>query len=72
LRKLRDQKLAQELILAVEKLCMEPRPHGSRKLSGSSATYRIRHRDYRIVYGIDDTEKIVHVSDIGHRRDIYR
>ena len=49
----------------------EPRPPGCRKLTGREG-WRIRIRDYRIIYEIDDAGKVVTVLDIGHRRDIYR
>jgi mRNA interferase RelE/StbE len=48
-----------------------PRPHNIEKLK-SAGLWRIREGDYRIVYHIDDDEKIVTVVRIGHRRDIYR
>ena len=34
--------------------------------------WRIREGDYRIVYHINDTNKIITVVRIGHRRDVYR
>ena len=46
---------------------IDPRPHGSKKLSGSSNTYRYRVGDYRIIYDVFDEEVIVNVLKIGHR-----
>lgn len=34
--------------------------------------YRIRIGDYRIVYSIDDRERLVDVARIAHRREVYR
>jgi mRNA interferase RelE/StbE len=28
--------------------------------------------DYRVIYDIDDTQQVVTVLHIGHRRDVYR
>lgn len=56
---------------AIWSLGEEPRPPGCRKLTGREG-WRIRIRDYRIIYEIDDAGKVVTVLDIGHRRDIYR
>lgn len=56
---------------AIALLASEPRPPGSRKLSGRDA-YRVRVGDYRIIYTIDDPKRIVVVVLIGHRRDVYR
>lgn len=52
-------------------LAANPRPRGSQKLSGEEK-YRIRQGDYRIVYKVDEDEKVVEVIKIGHRREVYR
>ncbi len=48
-----------------------PRPPGSKKLSGIEG-YRIRKGDYRILYTIDDKQALIQVYRIGHRREVYR
>ncbi len=48
-----------------------PRPSGVKKLQGRES-WRVRVGDYRILYTIDDAEKIVAVFAIDHRRDVYR
>ncbi len=48
----------------------DPRPQGYIKLKGREG-YRIRVADYRIIYEIQDKILIVHVIDLGHRKDIY-
>jgi len=57
---------------AILGLYNEPRPHNSKKLSGGGSRWRIRIGDYRILYEIDDTHKIVQVYRIAHRREVYR
>jgi mRNA interferase RelE/StbE len=47
-----------------------PRTAWSKKLSGREE-YRARHGNYRILYVIEDTVKIVQVTKVGHRRNIY-
>jgi mRNA interferase RelE/StbE len=59
------------IITAIEGLEEEPRPAGCKKLRGSKDTYRIRVRDYRIVYEINDDAIVVLVIRIRHRRDAY-
>jgi mRNA interferase RelE/StbE len=49
----------------------EPRPHNVERLK-SAKLWRIREGDYRIVYDIDDANKIITIVKIGHRREIYR
>lgn len=58
---------------AIDSLAEHPRPSGVKKLKDSTENlYRIRVGDYRIIYTIDDEIKIVEVSKIGHRKDIYK
>jgi mRNA interferase RelE/StbE len=57
---------------AINELAANPRPPGSRKLTGSSVLYRVRIGDYRVVYEIHDDRLVVVVIRLGHRREIYR
>jgi mRNA interferase RelE/StbE len=64
---------AQRKIAAViMSLAIEPRPYGSKKLTGTANSYRVRVGDYRIIYDIFDREIVVSVLKLGHRKDIYR
>lgn len=56
---------------AIAALAEEPRPRGCVKLRGMSL-YRIRVGTYRVLYRIDDQSRLVEVTAIGHRRDVYR
>jgi mRNA interferase RelE/StbE len=47
-----------------------PRPRGVKKLSGREE-YRLRVGDYRILYIIDDKNRIVTIVAVGHRREVY-
>ena len=64
--------LHQKAISAIRALADDPRPPGCRKLAGSKTDWRIRIGDYRIVYEIADTVRIVRVHRVRHRRDVYR
>jgi mRNA interferase RelE/StbE len=48
-----------------------PRPVGCKKLTNQEG-YRIRIGNYRILYTIEDENKIVMIYRVGHRRDVYR
>lgn len=65
-----DRGSARRLNSAIKGLAEEPRPHGAIKLSGADA-WRIRAGDYRVVYTITDAVRVVTVTRIGHRRDVY-
>jgi len=66
-----QKKERQRIIRRIGQLADNPRPPGSRKLSGHDR-YRIRQGVYRIVYGVDDVEVVVVVVKVGHRKDVYR
>lgn len=63
--------LQSRLKIKIFDLESEPRPYGCQKLQGSDF-FRIRVGDYRIIYSINDMNKIVMILDIGHRREVYR
>lgn len=48
-----------------------PRPAGCKKLKGYKDQWRIRVGDWRVVYIIDDGPKLVSVTRIAHRREVY-
>lgn len=58
----------------INELSIDPRPNGCKKLRGSDSIplYRIRCGDYRIIYTIQDEILLILISEIGHRREIYR
>ena len=58
------------IIEKIRSLASDPRPLGSKKLSGQEK-YRIRQGNYRILYQVVDDELIINVVKVGHRRDIY-
>jgi len=59
------------IISAIELLADDPRPPGTKKLSGQER-YRFRQGNYRILYEIEDDKLIVCVVRVGDRREVYR
>ena len=57
---------------ALQQLHSNPRPPGVKKLAGSRTDWRIRIGNYRILYEIDDSQRVVTVWRIAHRRQAYR
>jgi mRNA interferase RelE/StbE len=70
LENLSDSLIAR-LVPKIEGLAANPRPSGCRKLRGYKDLWRIRVGHYRVVYIIDDDRKVVSVTRIAHRRDVY-
>jgi mRNA interferase RelE/StbE len=62
--------IAEPIIDTIGSLENNPRPMGYKKLKGRDG-YRIRTGNYRIIYNIFDTELIIDIIALGHRKDIY-
>jgi mRNA interferase RelE/StbE len=60
------------ILRAIESLASNSRPMQCHKLSESVSSYRLRVGDYRVLYQINDGDKIVTVFKVGHRREVYR
>lgn len=54
----------------IESLGDNPRPIWAKKLSGREE-YRGRQGNYRILYVIEESIKIVQITKVGHRRNVY-
>ncbi len=57
---------------AVNTLSLEQRPRGCIKLVGETNLWRIRIGEYRIIYEIDDFQKLIRVRRILHRKEAYK
>ncbi len=57
---------------AVTKLSDNPRPIGSKKLTGHTDLWRIRIGQYRVIYFVADTIRLVRSERVSHRKDVYR
>ena len=55
---------------AIDGLPGNPRPAGSRKMTGVD-TWRLRVGDYRIIYEIADVIRVVTVTRVRHRGIVY-
>ena len=63
----------ERVVQAIQQLSEDPRPRGSRKLSGEMrGAWRIRVGDFRVLYDIDDNQRLVIVLAVLHRREAYR
>jgi mRNA interferase RelE/StbE len=47
-------------------------PVGATKLKGHKNLWRIRIAEYRVIYEINDRTRVVDVSIVRHRREVYR
>jgi len=69
-----SKKDRQRVVRTIRSLAEDPRPAGSRKLSGKDKC-RVRSGQYRILYAVQDALLAVTIVKVGHRRDardVYR
>ena len=59
------------VVQRLESLGQAPRPSGCKKLKGYKDHWRIRVGDWRVVYIIDDAAKLISITRVAHRRDVY-
>ena len=64
--------LARRILAKIETLKEDPRPRGCRKIQGPTRLWRIRVGEYRVVYDIDDDQRLVDIVVIRHRSEAYR
>jgi mRNA interferase RelE/StbE len=55
----------------IESLGCTPRPTGCKKLKGYKDQWRVRVGDWRVVYIIDDAAKLISITRIAQRREVY-
>ena len=56
----------------IDGLAADPRPPGFQPLTGHRPYLRVRSGDYRVIYTVDDSARVVTIAAVGHRREIYR
>ena len=52
-------------------LPQNPRPPGCKKLRGYKDLWRIRVGEWRVLYIINDTAKLISITRVAHRREVY-
>ena len=66
-----DRTLTQRVLQALHSLANNPRPSGCRKLVGAQNRWHVRVGDYRAIYEIDVTDRLVNIIAIRHRSKAY-
>jgi mRNA interferase RelE/StbE len=61
----------QRIVSRIRALADNPRPVGCEKLAGQDK-YRVRQGRYRIVYSVSDSNLVVLVVKVAHRKEVYR
>jgi mRNA interferase RelE/StbE len=64
-------KKSKDIVTRIMSLAENPHPPSARKLVNREE-WRLRVGEYRILFLIDDRQRTVTITAIGHRREIYR
>ena len=67
-----DPSVRKAVAQVIDSLGTDPRPPGCLPLTGHRPYLRVRSGDYRVIYTVDDSARVVTVAAVGHRREIYR
>jgi mRNA interferase RelE/StbE len=67
-----DPSVRETIAQAIDGLAAGPRPAGFLPLTGHRPYLRVRSGDYRVIYTVDDSARVVTIAAVGHRREIYR
>ena len=57
---------------AIDGLADSPRPPRAKRLTDAEDLYRIRVRDWRVIYKVDDEGNTVIIAHVRHRKEAYR
>ena len=66
-----DRPVLARVAPAIDELSSDPRPPGCRKLVNQSNLWRVRVRDWRVLYEVDDALRTVRVIAVRHRSKAY-
>lgn len=72
LRAIKDARLRTRIVSALEALAQDPRPSGAKRLVGQNGALRIRVRDWRIVYRVEEGRLVVLVLAVAPRGEVYK
>lgn len=67
-----DEDLFARIDSKILALAGNPRPAGCKKLRGYKNQWRIRVGDWRILYLVDDASKLVTITRVAHRGEVYK
>ena len=66
-----DRTTSKRIWSKIDELANKPLSHNSTKLTNTEF-YRMRIGDYRVIYEIDETLKLVTILKVKHRKDVYK
>jgi mRNA interferase RelE/StbE len=67
-----DTGIINRIFPKIEALADIPYPQGCIKIQGQDNLWRIRIGDYRVIYSVLETKKIIDIIAVRHRKEAYR
>jgi len=67
-----DPSVRKAIAQVIDGLASDPRPAGFLPLTGHRPYLRVRSGDYRVIYTVNDSARVVTIAVVGHRREIYQ
>lgn len=64
--------VAAAVLETLDAIAENPKRLGKRLMLEHEGRFSARRGPYRVIYELDDDERLVRVVAIGHRRDVYR
>jgi len=65
-------KIFSEIVSKIYSLKDNPFPSNARKIIGLDKAFRIRIGDWRVIYEVDNQQKVIRIFRVRHRREAYR
>ena len=66
-----NPRLLSDFVKLIDSLALDP--YQGKPLKGDKkGCYSVRENDYRIIYEIYFSQKVIHIIQVGHRKEIYR
>ncbi|MBT3407055.1 type II toxin-antitoxin system RelE/ParE family toxin [Candidatus Woesearchaeota archaeon] len=62
--------IQKRIVLTLRRCIIRPYPHVKKLVA--SKYFRLRVGDYRVILDIIDNKLIIHVIELGHRKNIYK
>jgi mRNA interferase RelE/StbE len=66
-----DEVVRTRVLNSIRSLASDARPSGCRKLVGVADRWRIRIGDYRVIYSVDDNNRVIEIIAARHRSKAY-
>lgn len=65
-------KIFKQVVTKILFLQENPRPQDCKTLKGIEGAHRVDQGEYRILYTINDKERLVRIFKVAHRSEVYR